>query len=107
MKQPNRRFNLVMIFTVVLGITVAWPVFAESSDGQRKRRGPPTVAIEACTNAAVGDACNFVGRRDNELTGVCESRREMVVCVPEGHRERRGRGGDDASEIEPEPEADA
>jgi hypothetical protein len=95
MKRLDPETTLTVALIAVLAITVAWPAFAERSDGRRERRGPPAVAIEACTDAAAGDSCSFIGRRDDELTGTCESRREMIVCVPEGHDARhRQRGGD-------------
>jgi hypothetical protein len=45
----------------------------QSGDMTGQRRGPPPQAIAACKNKTVGDACNFVGRRNNPLTGTCFS----------------------------------
>lgn len=100
MKQPNLDSTLAFVATAVLAITATSPAFAESSDAPRERRGPPTVAIDACNGAAAGDACSFVGRRDDTLAGFCESRREVLVCVPEGHRERPGERGGIGDETE-------
>ena len=76
----------------VLLLTLALASAAHADGDRRGRRGPPAVAIDACESSAEGAACSFVGRHDNELTGTCETIREMMVCVPEDFRERRGRG---------------
>jgi len=75
-----------------LFLAFAMPAFAEGEDGEGKRRRrhrPPGVAIEACSASADQDACSFEGRRGGTLSGTCETMREQLVCVPEGHRARR------------------
>jgi len=54
-----------------------------------ERRGPPSVALEACSESADQDPCRFEGRNGDQLSGTCEVIREQLACVPEGHRERR------------------
>jgi hypothetical protein len=67
----------------------------DGGDEGRRRRGPPAEALDACSNAEEGAACSFQGRRDREVSGICELRHDDVVCVPEGRR-RRGRPDDDS-----------
>jgi len=53
------------------------------------RGGPPPEAIEACENAAEGDACSFEGRRGGTISGECVNppRGEAsLLCMPEGGR---------------------
>ncbi len=61
------------------------------------RGGPPQEAIDACTGAALEQACRFEGRR-GEVNGTCHEVRDgSVACVPDrarAHGQRRGRGDD-------------
>jgi len=40
-------------------------------NGGDRPHGPPPEAIAACSGKAVGTACSFVGRRGEQLNGVC------------------------------------
>ena len=52
---------------------------------QGQRRGPPQVALNACTTASSGDSCSFTGRRDETIAGTCEAvHGDQLACVPEG-----------------------
>jgi hypothetical protein len=99
MMTPTRIQKLCLVGLMIalqLGIAVA-----AAADDRRGRRGPPEQAIDACSEAQEGDACSFVGRRDDSLTGTCEVIHERFVCVPEGHRSRnRGEGRGDREERE-------
>ena len=83
-----------LAFLALNGVAVA-----EAGDGQRHggRHGPPAVAMEACAAAVQGDACSFVGREGETVSGSCEiPRDEQLVCSPEGgppgHGDRGERG---------------
>lgn len=76
---------------VLVGSAMGSPASAEADERRRGRRGPPPEAIEACEALEEGASCTVVTRRRGELTGTCDVRRELLVCVPEGFG-RRGRG---------------
>lgn len=78
----------------ILSLTLALLVSSAASMAERGerqgKRGAPPQAIEACGNLAVGDACEFEGRRGN-ISGVCftpPSQEEVLACKPEGHEKR-------------------
>jgi hypothetical protein len=73
----------------------AKPGEADGDRRQAKRRGPPAVALEACSESADQDPCSFEGRNGDQLSGTCEVKREQLACVPEGHRERKRERRDD------------
>lgn len=68
-------------------------------DQQRERRGaPPPQALTACEDAEMGAVCDFVGRRDETVTGTCVSIPEIndagLACKPNGGHKPRRRSGD-------------
>lgn len=80
--------TLVIISASLLIWTNAFA--AEDDEGKKKRRGPPAVALEACSALVAGDPCSFENRRGNTLDGECAERRtEELVCRPNDHEERR------------------
>jgi hypothetical protein len=84
----NRRMK-VIICLFVLASVVPVASWAYGNDGEGKRRkGPPQEAIEACQGKQVGDSVEFTGRRGETLTATCEERRDQLVAVPEGMRDR-------------------
>ena len=71
-------------------------------DGQRGkkqgRHGPPPEAIDACAGLAIDQACEFVSRRGDTLTGVCfapEREDAVLACRPENHRRKHRDEGQD------------
>jgi hypothetical protein len=73
----------------------AAPAFAADDNAREQRngrRGPPQVAIDACSSAAEGDSCSFTGRDDEQLSGTCFAPPERgLACKPEGHERRGGK----------------
>ncbi len=71
------------------------PAIGEPGSGEDRprRHRPPAEAIEACAGADEGNACSFLGRRGEDLTGICELRGGGLVCRPDGppprHRRHR------------------
>jgi len=65
-----KNFKISFIVTCLFVFSV--PIMAQQSDDneQRKRKGPPPQAIEACNGLNEGDACQFSGRR-GDVTGTC------------------------------------
>ncbi len=83
---------------MVLAITLCFsaPSAHAQPDSQRGRhRGPPPEAIAACEGQAENAACQFTGRRGDDIEGTCISppRQEgTLACAPEGgppHLRRR------------------
>ena len=85
-----------------LSLAVATPALSQDApDGQRDRRGPPPVAIEACSAAVEGDACLFEGRRGEALEGMCVvSREEVLACRPDGRPPHPRQGGESKGQAE-------
>jgi len=92
-----KRISCALLVTALLFSFSASAEPNENDGDQRrgKRRGPPAVALEACSGSADQEACSFEGRRGDQLSGTCEVKREQLVCVPEGHRESERRRRDD------------
>ena len=92
-----KRISCALFVATLLFSILASAEPGETDGDQRrgKRRGPPAVALDACSESAEQDACSFEGRNGDQLTGICEVKREQLACVPEGHRERERRRGDD------------
>lgn len=65
----------------------------QGEQGRGKR--PPREAIEACAQKQAGDACQFQGRRGEQLKGKCwaPSKQHVLACLPEGHRPPPPRDG--------------
>lgn len=62
---------------------------AVAQGGGKDRRGPPPEAIAACDGLAVGSSCEFTGRRDDLVSGICASPPSddsVVACKPDGGR---------------------
>jgi hypothetical protein len=68
--------------------------YAENTQGQRNgQRGPPQVALDACSSLSEGAACSFTGRNSEELSGTCFAPSETeLTCKPEGHEGGKGNG---------------
>jgi hypothetical protein len=57
---------------------------------RREHRGPPEVALEACSTSVQGDPCSFEGRRGDTLEGTCEAPDDKpLACRPEGNPPKR------------------
>lgn len=76
--------------TLAVGLLLALPlsVLAQSDrGGERRPKGPPPEAIEACEELAEDDVCSFA--RDEEIIeGTCQPgpRPELpLACRPDGH----------------------
>lgn len=79
----HKKSAIVSALLGLLLITSASLVMAQPPG----RGGPPPEAIEACDNAAEGDACSFEGRRGDVISGACvvPPRGEAsLLCMPEG-----------------------
>ncbi len=59
------------------------------ANGERQRRGPPAVALEACSAAIEGDACSFASREGTQLQGSCAAHGDKpLACRPERRKEK-------------------
>ena len=57
-----------------------------------RRQGPPPEAYEACEGKSVGDEAEFVNRRGETVTGICEEEGDRLVLLPDRPRENSGAG---------------
>lgn len=78
----HRRIVAVLIAAGLAGHSVA-----ENDDSDqrkpRKHHSPPPAAVEACAALLEGDSCSFIGRRDEEVEGICFLPDEAVLaCRP-------------------------
>lgn len=89
---------MLMALMVVVLVT---PVWAGDDNRRGRPKQPPAEALEACSAQIEGDACSFVGRREETVSGVClVVPEEQLACVPEGHRRGRNeRVTDDETDI--------
>lgn len=90
----NTTRTLSIVAAFAASLTLLQTVSAEQPR-LGKRGKPPQVALDACANAAEGNACSFEGRRGDTLSGSCAiARSGDLACLPEGHRPRGERGED-------------
>ena len=74
-----------------MSLAVAAPPDGSDSD-DRKRRGPPPEAIEACQELKVEDACSVTLRGEDKV-GTCfagPDNRGPLACRPNDAPDRRG-----------------
>ena len=77
--------NLIALVATVLVASAAYAESEEKDESRREHRGPPEVALEACSNSVQGDPCSFEGRRGESLEGSCEAPSDKpLACRPEG-----------------------
>ena len=74
----------ILLITLLTAIAIGTTTHAQEQEGhERKHRGPPQVAVEACAAAVQGDTCSFEGRRGETLDGTCESPEDKpLACRP-------------------------
>ncbi|MEM7084254.1 MAG: hypothetical protein AAF465_16105 [Pseudomonadota bacterium] len=84
-------FSAIKTTALIIAASIVAPQALAGEDGERKkRRGPPPVAIEACSGLAEGTQCSFIGRRGQERQGTCvipARNQEILACKPD-HRRR-------------------
>lgn len=51
--------------------------------GERPPHEPPAEAVDACVDAAEGEACEFEGRDGEIVSGTCEAHEDQLACRPE------------------------
>ena len=83
----------VITITLALGLIGLAGSSASWADRPDGRGGPPQEAIDACASGDEASACGFTSKRGDELVGDCQVKHDALVCVPEGHDQRRGERG--------------
>ena len=79
----HRSLIALIALGLVTGTAYAQP--DQENKPNREHRGPPEVALEACSNAVQGDPCSFEGRQGKVLEGNCEAPDDKpLACRPEG-----------------------
>ncbi len=78
--------NKPKLFTLLFLSSIAVASVSCAAPEKRGRhQGPPAEAIEACADLSQGDACSFLGRRDEEISGSCAVvSDDELACAPEG-----------------------
>ena len=70
---------------ILASLLMASFAHAENDDTERDRRGPPKVALEACSTAVQGDPCSFEDRDGEVLEGSCDAPDDRpLACRPAG-----------------------
>jgi hypothetical protein len=80
----KKTMTIFLFLSLVAGLAVA-----KEKTHDKKRHGPPTEAIEACSDKTEGDLVTFENRRGDTLEGTCKLMKEVLVAIPEGHERRR------------------
>lgn len=73
----------LITFASLFIIFISTQVVAEN----KKRRGPPPEAFEACENKSEGDTVSITTPHGDTIDATCKLMKEQLVAVPE-----RGRG---------------
>lgn len=82
--------SLIALMTALLFSSAAYAQSDEDSEPRKERRGPPEVAIEACSSAVQGDPCSFEDREGDAIDGTCEAPDDKpLACRPEGKPPKR------------------
>ncbi len=77
--------GLIVLISSLLLIGTAYAESDQENKPRREHRGPPEVALEACSNSVQGDPCSFAGRRGDALDGTCEAPDDKpLACRTEG-----------------------
>ena len=84
MTKKNCIKALVPMMIFVMTVVVACANNEQGGGG--KPQGPPPEAIKACEGKQVGDSVSFAGRGGESLKATCQTVKEQLVAVPEGHR---------------------
>lgn len=86
-QQLSKQVLIAMCLTIVSVSAIA----QRDGDGDNKKhRGPPPEAIEACSGFNEGDVCQFTGRR-GDASGVCvvpPKDDSVLACKPKDHKQR-------------------
>lgn len=94
---PRRKGRRLVVSLLGAGfVAVTSPALSQDHEGGGRpdgRRGPPPEALEACEGREQDASCTFATPWGDELVGVCDTRRDELVCVPDGAPGGEGRGG--------------
>ena len=81
------QYTIVSLVAVsVIGVSIFFSnmILAQPGrQGNTRRGGPPSEALNACQNKQVGASCRFESPHGT-ITGTCQSIRNQTACVPEG-----------------------
>ena len=91
--------NIVFLTSICIASFSVLALPNDDSDGRGKGRGegrtPPQEAIDACNSKAEGEEVTFTTPRGHEVTGVCTTKGDLFVAVPNDRNQNRGRRPDD------------
>ncbi|MCC6373309.1 MAG: hypothetical protein IT465_00635 [Moraxellaceae bacterium] len=75
--------KLAKILTA-LGLLISVSACASAEQGgDKQKRMPPPEALSACKSFKSGDACQFTGRRNDTVKGICFAPTEgQLACKP-------------------------
>lgn len=80
--KQKSKLMVALCLASVVSIPVAYA--QKTKPGAGGRGGPPPEAIEACAELTEEASCSFIGKGDEELSGICMKapRGEILVCGP-------------------------
>ena len=77
--------SLIALSATLFLVGAAYAESDQENKSRREHRGPPEVALEACSTLVQGDPCSFEGRRGDALEGTCETPDDKpLACRPDG-----------------------
>lgn len=86
-KNYDRKFIFAGLLLLLSPCAYAENIEGSKNGNHPDRHGPPAVALSACENLDVGNACSFIGRHKKNISGQCiATPDEKIACAPEGHR---------------------
>lgn len=85
-----------LIKALSLSVLIVLSGVVSAEEGQKRgHRGPPVEAIEACASASLDQVCEFLGRRDESISGICvallQGDEDTLACKPTGDRPKGSR----------------
>lgn len=81
------KMKLGLISLVLISATISNNLYAKQDKG--KHRKPPQEAIDACVDKTEGDVVTFTTRRGDEISGTCVTMKEILIAVPDDHKNRK------------------
>ena len=81
--------QITLMKIAVFSASILLATNALAGEGKKHgHRGPPAQAIEACADSSVDQACEFVGRQGDTVSGTCfvppRGDSETLACKPTG-----------------------
>ena len=80
------KISIVFLLLAISAITTVFVSDAFSQEKGMRRQGPPPEAYEACEGKSLGDEAEFVNRRGETVTGICEQRGDQLILLSDNFK---------------------